>query len=95
MAAELERQAREQELRLSLAAAGSTPGAVRPPMYPPGFGPAPPPPHSHHPPHQPPPSAALANFAEARRIEELAARASAERQYAEQMSALATDPLVR
>ena len=38
---------------------------------------------------------ALANFAEARRIEELAARANAERQYAEQMSALATDPLVR
>ena len=65
-------------------------------MYPPGFGPAPPPPphsHQHHPP--PPPSAALANFAEARRIEELAARATAERQYAEQMSALATDPLVR
>ena len=90
MAAELDRQAREQELRLSLAAAGSTP---RPPMYPPGFGPAPPPPHSHHPP--PSPSPALANFAEARRIEELAARANAERQYAEQMSALATDPLVR
>ena len=95
MAAELDRQAREQELRLSLAAAGSTP---RPPMYPPGFGPAPPPPphsHQHHPPHAPPTSAALANFAEARRIEELAARATAERQYAEQMSALATDPLVR
>ena len=80
-------------MRLSLAAAGSTPGAVRHPMYPPGFGPAPPPPHSHHPP--PSHSPALANFAEARRIEELAARANAERQYAEQMSALATDPLVR
>ncbi len=65
------------------------------PLFPPGFAPAPPPPGA---------SSAVAAAAaasmqqqieERRRLEELSARVSAERQYAERMSALATDPLVR
>lgn len=61
-------------------------GDNRPPshMYPPGFAPA------------PPPALPTIMDVERRRLEELtAARVSAERQYAERMSVLATDPLVR
>lgn len=81
MSAEMER--RDHELRMSLGA----PPVSRASMYPPGFGPAPPPS-----PHQ---GLMQAAAAENRRFEEMAARASAERQYAERMNALATDPLVR
>eukprot|EP00095_Tigriopus_kingsejongensis_P001568 maker-scaffold907_size82601-snap-gene-0.22 protein:Tk01568 transcript:maker-scaffold907_size82601-snap-gene-0.22-mRNA-1 annotation:"arginine-glutamic acid dipeptide repeats protein" len=78
-----EMERRENELRMSM---GAPPVSRAQSMYPPGFGPAPPP-NSH-------PSLMQA-AAESRRFEEQMARASAERQYAERMNALATDPLVR
>ena len=92
----MDRERREQDaLRLSI---GGLPTS-RSPFGPPG-NPFPTPTTSAHQP--PPPSHSQPSgtgapllFGDGRRLEEMARAASAERQYAERMNALATDPLVR
>ena len=93
-----ERERRDHEaMRMSM----GTPHAARSPFGPPtGFPPTSmsggPPGHPPTPHSQPPPGSAPSLFgSEGRRLEEIAARASAERQYVERINALATDPLVR